>query len=45
MVHEMVYISRELLDIWHALLEESLKQAGVEEMAVVCPVQLKWWFM
>lgn len=31
MVHETMYITRELFDIRHALLEESLKEAGVEE--------------
>jgi hemoglobin len=31
MVHEAMYISRELFDIRHILLEESLKEAGVEK--------------
>ena len=31
MVHEAMYIDRELFDIRHALLEASLKEAGVEE--------------
>lgn len=31
MVHETMYITQELFDIRHALLEESLKEAGVAE--------------
>ena len=31
MVHEAMYITQELFDIRHALLEESLKEAGVEK--------------
>ena len=31
MVHETMYITRELFDIRQALLEESLREAGVEE--------------
>lgn len=31
MVHEAMYIDRELFDIRHALLDESLKEAGVED--------------
>ena len=31
MVHEAMYITRELFDIRHALLEESLKETGVDE--------------
>jgi len=32
MVHEAMYITRELFDVRHALLEDSLKEAGVPEM-------------
>ena len=32
MVHETMYITRELFDIRHALLDDSLKEAGVEEL-------------
>ena len=31
MVHEAMYITQELFDIRHALLEESLQEAGVEK--------------
>lgn len=31
MVHEAMYITRELFDIRHALLEDALKEAGVED--------------
>jgi len=31
MVHEAMYITQELFDLRHALLEESLLEAGVEE--------------
>lgn len=31
MVHEAMYITRELFDIRHALLDESLKETGVED--------------
>ena len=32
MVHEAMYITDELFDIRHALLDESLKEAGVEDV-------------